>query len=98
MKSYSNEGKDYSFSIFYYRGKDKASNKENEIDLVIEENGVLYPIEIKMSGNPKAAMASANTVLDKIPDKKRGTGILLCLIDKKTYLRENLMALPIEYL
>ena len=65
---------------------------------VIEENGVLFPIEIKMSGNPKASMASANTVLDKIPDKKRGTGIILCLIDKKTYLRENLIALPIEYL
>lgn len=98
LKSYSNEGKDYSFSIFYYRGKDKTSSKENEIDLVIEENGVLYPIEIKMTGNPKASMASANTVLDKIPDKKRGTGIILCLIDKKTYLRENLIALPIEYL
>ena len=98
LKSYSNEGKDYSFSIFYYRGKDKTSSKENEIDLVIEENGVVYPIEIKMSGNPKASMASANTVLDKIPDKKRGTGIILCLIDKKTYLRENLIALPIEYL
>lgn len=98
LKSYSNEGKDYSFSIFYYRGKDKTSSKENEIDIVIEENGVLFPIEIKMSGNPKASMASANTVLDKIPDKKRGTGIILCLIDKKTYLRENLIALPIEYL
>ena len=96
--NYSNEGKDYSFSIFYYRGKDKTSSKENEIDLVIEENGVVYPIEIKMSGNPKASMASANTVLDKIPDKKRGTGIILCLIDKKTYIRENLIALPIEYL
>ena len=84
--------------IFYYRGKDKTSSKENEIDLVIEENGVVYPIEIKMSGNPNASMASANTVLDKIPDKKRGTGIILCLIDKKTYLRENLIALPIEYL
>ena len=51
-----------------------------------------------MTGNPKASMASANTVLDKIPEKIRGTGIILCLIDKKTYLRENLIALPIEYL
>ena len=51
-----------------------------------------------MSGNPKANMGAANPVLDKIPDKKRGTGIILCLIDKKTYLRENLIALPIEYI
>ena len=52
---------------------------------------------IKMSGNPKVNMGAANPILDKIPDKKRGNGIILCLIDKKTYLRENLIALPIEY-
>lgn len=98
LKTYSNEGKDYRFSIYYYRGKDKKASGENEIDLVIEENGVLYPIEIKMTGNPKSGMGAANQILDKIPDKKRGLGVILCLIDKKTYLRENLVALPIEYI
>ena len=98
LKSYTNEGKDYRFQIFYYRGKDKKASIENEIDLIIEENGIIYPVEIKMTGNPKASMASANTVLDKIPDKKRGNGIILCLIDRKTYLRENLIALPITYI
>lgn len=98
LKSYTNEGKDYRFQIFYYRGKDKKASMENEIDLIIEENGMIYPVEIKMTGNPKASMASANTVLDKIPDKKRGNGIILCLIDRKTYLRENLIALPITYI
>lgn len=97
LKSYTNEGKDYRFSIFYYRGKDKNAAGENEIDLILEEDGVLYPIEIKMSGNPKAAMGQANIILDKIPEKKRGMGVILCLIDKKTYLRENLLALPISY-
>lgn len=98
LKSYSNEGKDYRFQIFYYRGKDRSASGENEIDLIIEEDGVLYPVEIKMSGNPKASMGTTNQVLDKIPDKKRGMGIILCLIDKKTYLRENLVALPINYI
>ena len=98
LKSYSNEGKDYRFQIFYYRGKDRSAFGENEIDLIIEEDGVLYPVEIKMSGNPKASMGATNQVLDKIPDKKRGMGIILCLIDKKTYLRENLVALPINYI
>lgn len=97
IKSYSNEGIDYRFCIFYYRGKDKSSLGENEIDLIIEENGVLYPVEIKMTGNPKASMGSTNPVLDKISDKKRGLGVILCLIDKKTYLRENLVALPLKY-
>lgn len=98
LKSYANEGKDYKFSIFYYRGKDKREGQENEIDLIIEENGILYPIEIKMTGNPKANMAAANTILDKIPDRTRGMGVILCLVDRKTFLRENLVALPIEYI
>ena len=97
LKSYTNEGKDYRFHIFYYRGKDKTTSAENEIDLIVEEDGVLYPVEIKMSGNPKASMGATNPVLDKIKDKSRGMGVILCLIDKKTYLRENLIALPIEY-
>ena len=98
LKTYSNEGKDYRFSIFYYRGKDKKASGENEIDLVIEENGMLYPIEIKMTGNPRSNMAAANQILDKIPDRKRGMGVILCMADRKTYLRDNLVALPIEYI
>lgn len=98
LKSYSNEGLDYRFSIFYYRGKDKRASGENEIDLIIEENGMLYPIEIKMTGNPRASMAAANPVLDKIEVKKRGMGVILCMVDKKTYLRENLVALPVMYI
>ena len=98
LKSYTNEGKDYKFSIFYYRGKDKGTTNENEIDLIIEENGTLYPVEIKLSGNPKASMGATNPVLDKVEGKKRGMGVVLCLVDKKTYLRENLIALPITYI
>ncbi|MBR2760371.1 MAG: ATP-binding protein [Solobacterium sp.] len=97
LKSYSNEGKDYRFNIFYYRGKDKRTTGENEIDLILQEDGVLYPIEIKMTGNPKASMASTNEILDRIPNQKRGLGVILCLIDRKTYLRDNLLALPMEY-
>lgn len=89
LKSYSNEGMDYRFIIFYYRDRDRSAFGENEIDLIIEENGILYPVEIKMSGNPKAAIGVTNQVLDKISDKKRGTGIILCLIDKKHIYGKN---------
>ena len=69
-----------------------------EIDLIIEENGVLYPVEIKMTGNPKADMGAANQILDRIPEKKRGMGAIICLVDKKLYLRDNLIALPVEFI
>jgi len=106
LKSYSNEGIDYDFNVFYYNGKDKKKIKENgeetevdgEIDFIIQEDGILYPVEIKMTASPKANMASAFDVLDGVPDKKRGMGAIICLYDKKMYLRDNLMALPIEYI
>lgn len=106
LKSYSNEGLEYDFNVFYYNGKDRKKRKENgeevemagEIDLILQEDGILYPIEIKMSATPKADMASEFDVLDGIPDKKRGMGAIICLYDKKLFLRENLIALPIEYI
>ena len=106
LKSYSNEGLDYDFDVYYYNGKDKKKKTEDgktvevdgEIDFIIQENGILYPIEIKMSTMPKASMAAEFDVLDGIPDKKRGLGAIICLIDRKLYLRENLVALPLEYL
>ncbi|MBO7136017.1 MAG: hypothetical protein J6V73_05260, partial [Spirochaetaceae bacterium] len=60
IKSFANAGMDYRFNVFYYRGKDKNRIKENgetifvesEIDLIIENNGTLYPVEIKKSANP----------------------------------------------
>ena len=93
LKSYSNEGLDYDFDVYYYNGRDKKKKDENgrtvevegEIDLIIQENGVLYPIEIKLSTMPKAAMASEFDVLDGVPDKKRGMGAIICLIDRKLY-------------
>lgn len=106
LKSYSNEGLEYDFDVYYYNGKDKKKKTETgkvievegEIDLIIQENGILYPIEIKMSTMPKASMASEFDVLDGIPDKKRGMGTIICLLDRRLYLRENLVALPLEYL
>lgn len=106
LKTYANEGKGYRDHVFFYRGKDKTRKRadgsqepiDSEIDLILEENGILYPVEIKMTASPDASMASAFAVLDGVPDKKRGTGVLLCLCDRRTSLRENLVALPVEFI
>lgn len=106
IKSYTNEGVDYRGSIFYYRGKDRNKKLSNgdyieidsEIDLIIEENNIVYPIEIKMTANPKIEMANSFKVLDKIGSKKRGTGAIICLYDKMLYLKEDLIVLPIEFI
>ncbi|MCL2295862.1 MAG: ATP-binding protein [Methanomassiliicoccaceae archaeon] len=106
LKSFSNAGMDPRFSVFYYRGKDKRRSSrdgmrevsESEIGLIIHENGILYPIEIKMSASPDASMASAFNVLDLDKTKIRGKGSIICLCEKLTHLRENLVAVPIEYI
>lgn len=110
IKSFANEGKDYSKRIFYYNGKDKTkvtkdkegnaieSKIEGEIDFIIEENGVLYPIEIKKKDMPTANDASAFDVLDKDVSKKRGMGVIFSCNPNKIYIRDNLVCLPLEYI
>lgn len=98
IKSFANEGKEYKFSVFYYRGKDNTEDKEYEIDLIIEENGILYPIEIKKTASPTVSMASCFKTLNKEIGKKKGLGAIICLSNKKIYLKEDLVVLPIEYI
>lgn len=102
IKSYINAGKDYTRYVYYYRGKDKkkknGESEENEIDFIIEENNTLFPIEIKKNSTVKADMASSFPVLDKDIEKKRGTGAIICTGDYKIKLRDNLYALPVEYI
>ena len=110
IKSFANEGKDYSKRVFYYNGKDKTRKKINkdgsittvniecEIDFIIEENGVLYPIEIKKKDMPIASDAASFEILDKEINKKRGLGVIISSNSNKIYLRDNLLCLPIEYI
>ena len=106
LKSYSNRGIDYRYCVSYYRGRDKKKVRKNgqevetesEIDLIIEENGTLYPIEIKQSPTVTADEAGAFTVLDKVAEKKRGMGTIICTCPQPNLLRENLLQLPVWYI
>ena len=98
LKSYSNRGIDYRYCVSYYRGRDKKKTSENEIDLIIEENGTLYPVEIKRSSKVIADQISAFSVLDGIPDKKRGMGAVICMCPQPGVLRENILQLPVWYI
>lgn len=106
LKSFSNLGIDYRYCVSYYRGKDRKKvvqngeeiSVESEIDFIIEENGVLYPIEIKQSRQVTADETRAFTVLDKIPDKKRGTGAVVCMCPQPGALRDNVLQIPVWYI
>ena len=84
MKTWQNSARDC--PIHYYRDRNAR-----EIDLVIEADGELHPIEVKKSTSPGTELASVFKVLDS-RSAPRGAGAILCLqdelsdIDAKTQL------------
>lgn len=80
-KSYLNAGKEP--PLFYYRDKD-----QNEIDLLLYQNGTLSPIEIKKAASPaKSAIKNFRALepvthdsrLDKALKVDIGTGSVICM-------------------
>ena len=69
-------------NLYFYR-----NNSKEEIDLIIEKNGIMHPIEIKKSANPKNPLKNFKSIEGNI-----GTGYVYCLcndivpISKKDYL------------
>ena len=95
LKSYTNAGLDPRMYLSYYRGRDKG--REREVDLLIEQGDVIWPVEIKLSANPRLDMTNAFDVLDAVPGKKRGTGTILCRYPSPLWLNDCTVALPVEY-
>ena len=86
IKSYYNAGFDTQ-RLYFYRDRD-----QREIDLIIESDGVIYPVEIKKTAKPSSDMAKHFNVFNEI-----GKGCILCLCEKPYYLKDDVIALPIEY-
>lgn len=77
--------------ITFYRDHDN-----NEIDLIVESDGILYPIEIKKTMNPNKTMAKAFKILDKALGFEIGNEIILSLLDTKIILGDKLYNYPIK--
>ena len=92
IKSYANNGLDPCRFISYYR-----DNNKNEIDLVIENNNTLYPIEIKKSKSPGKNAAKSFQVL-KDSKMETGNGTVLCMIDEIFPLARENFCVPIRYI
>ncbi len=86
-KSYLNLGKEP--YLYYYRDKE-----QKEIDLILEADGLLHPIEIKKSANPTLSMVKNFDVLRKssIPV---GQGAIICLKDRLTALDRDTLVVPV---
>lgn len=86
-KTYFNNAKEP--ILHYYRDKDS-----NEIDLVMEANGELHPLEIKKASNPRSELIGAFKILDKASVPK-GTGAILCLREELSAINRENLIIPI---
>lgn len=89
-KTYLNCGKEC--NMFYFRNKES-----NEIDIIIESNGMVHPIEIKKSSNPTLSMVKAFDVLKK-SNLPVGMGAVICAKDNLTALDASTFVIPLRIL
>ena len=93
IKSFYNQGIEP--PVYFYR-----DTNQKEIDLLIEYDKVIYPIEIKMTANPTKKMAKAFGLLEQLPHNELSIahGTIINQYPQKLWLSENLVALPVSYL
>ena len=86
---------DTSFKMINLNGLNKSSLLSNIIgysgkDFFRE----IIKNEIKKNNTVSADMTSAFQILDKIPEKNRGTGAVICMCSMPSFLRENVLQIP----
>ncbi len=90
IKGYVNHGIDVRSRLCYYR-----DNNRKEIDLMILENGAIYPIEIKKSADPGKEALKNFGILDSLHEKT-GEGAVICMTPMIIPLDEKNKLVPIS--
>lgn len=92
IKGYYNRGV-IDLPLYFYRDKEM-----HEIDLLIADGGMLYPLEMKKHADPKPRDIEAFSLLDKIPNVERGPGGVICMYDNLVTLKGRDRVIPVQYL
>lgn len=80
--------------MYHYRAAGGA-----EVDLILERDGWLFPIEIKLTSNPTAKHTSGITAFRKAhPNLKIADGLIICPCEKFAKISKNEYALPWDIL
>lgn len=87
MKSYQNAGLEP--YLYFYRDRDAK-----EIDVILEGDGKLCPLEIKKTAMPDKRLTRVFSVIEKGP-LRLGTGAVLCMSDKFSAFDSNNLIVPI---
>ena len=66
-----------------------------EVDLILEINGTLFPIEIKAKSQPnRRDIQGFKALRDCFPHEKIHDGLLICSIEEPRKLSDNVLAIP----
>ena len=87
IKSYDNSGREC--ICHYYRDKDGR-----EIDLILEANGQLHPIEIKKTASPSMELVRTFKLLDASPVPK-GMSAIICTKQDFSAIDRNTAIVPV---
>lgn len=87
MKGYQNAG--LTPYLYFYRDRDAR-----EIDLILEGDGKLCPLEIKKTATPDKRLTRVFGIINKSP-LQLGTGAVLCMADKLGAFDSNNLIVPI---
>lgn len=79
-------------SLYFYRDRE-----QKEIDLLIEQDGYLYPVEFKKSASPSLYATKHFSALQKL-GVPIGHGAVLCLRETDVPLSQEVTAIPVGYL
>lgn len=77
--------------IYFYRDTDN----NHEIDMLIESQGKVWPIEIKQTSSPNLSMAKHFDIID---EQKRGKGAIICTSDKFIPMNKDTIVIPVSYI
>lgn len=88
-KSYYNSGKEP--VMYYYRDKEGQ-----EIDLILEKDGILHPIEIKKAAIITKEMISNFSVLKAVYPYSVGKGAVICNAQKLSAINQNALIIPVS--
>ncbi len=66
-----------------------------EVDLILEIDGVVYPVEIKSKSNPSRRDARGFAAFrDCFPNENIATGLLICSIEQPRRIADDVVAIP----
>lgn len=88
VKSYQNVGQEA--FLYYYRDSDAK-----EIDLILERDGTLFPVEIKKMATPQKKLTRVFDLIDKSP-LQRGTGAVVCMADQLGAFDQENLIVPVS--